>query len=442
MPFHPDDTIVALATARASGGRAIVRITGSNARSITETVFFADGHLAPRQMTIGELRLPNVHSPLPASCLYTQAPATYTGQDLIELHTISSPPLIDHLITTILNTGARAAHPGEFTLRGFLNGKRDLVQSEAVAAVIDARSNDELQLALAQLAGGVTTPLAGLREDMLNLLADLEAGLDFVNEDIEFVDRTQQLLRLGKALAQVMLVQKKLDARTLTSTRFRVVLVGEPNAGKSSLFNALLNQPHAIVSEEAGTTRDYLVQPLNLGDDLIIDLIDTAGRQSALTPIETDAQRHALDQTRIAELVLWCVERTHLLTARPPADLDGRTTLCIATKCDETALVPEGWLATSAAIGEGIKALREIIAEHARSHAATGLSPSQSRCRHHVDICLGHLRKAHSLVLFEDPTELIALELRLALEQIGELVGAVYTEDLLDRIFSRFCIGK
>ncbi|VTS04660.1 tRNA modification GTPase [Tuwongella immobilis] len=439
---HPDDTIVALATARGPGGRAILRITGPKAFDLASTVFQGHTPLAPRQMVPGILNLPSFSSPIPATCCGNRAPATYTGQDLVELHLLSSPPILDELTTALLNQGARSAQPGEFSLRGFLNGKRDLVQSEAVAAVIDARSTDELQQALSQLAGGVTSPLAGLREDLLNLLADLEAGLDFVDEDIEFVDHTQQLHRIAKAMAQVTLVQKKLADRTLSTDRFRVVFAGAPNAGKSSLFNALIGQNHAIVSEEAGTTRDYLVQPLTVDSEITVDLIDTAGRQDAETVIESAAQAHAMEQSRAAELVLWCVDRSELLTARPPADLEGRTTLPIATKCDEVDFVPAGWIATSAHTGTGLDRIRLEIADHARSYQSTGLTPSQSRCRHHVEICLSHLRKAHSLVLFEDPTELIALELRLALEQLGELVGAVYTEDLLDRIFSRFCIGK
>src|SRR5207302_11420709 len=191
-------------------------------------------------------------------------PRSYTAQDLCELHTVSAPPLIDLLIAELLNGGARAAQPGEFTLRAFLAGKLDLTRVEAVLGVIEARNRNELTAALAQLAGGVTQPLHGLREDLLNLLADIEAGLDFTDEDIRFVNQVEILTRLAKGLAQLTLLRKQLEQRAVGSAQFRVVLAGRPNAGKSSLFNALLPDARALVSSEPGTTRDYLTRRLEI----------------------------------------------------------------------------------------------------------------------------------------------------------------------------------
>src|SRR5205823_8090 len=184
------------------------------------------------------LRLPGIASPLPADLYLWPAPRTYTGQELVELHTLGAPPLVELLIGELLRAGARAAQPGEFTLRAFLAGKLDLPRAEAVLGVIEAGNRSELKQALTQLAGGVTRPLEGLREDLLNLLADVEAGLDFTEEDIRFVDQTEMLGRLTKGLAQVVLVRKQLDQRSVGAGVFRVVLAGRPNAGKSSLFNA------------------------------------------------------------------------------------------------------------------------------------------------------------------------------------------------------------
>ncbi len=296
--------------------------------------------------------------------------------------------------------------------------------------VIEAAGEGELKNALAQLAGGMAHPLAQLREDLLNLLADIEAALDFADEDIAFVRPEELLGRLAKGLAQLTLLKKQIAQRGLGERPFRVVLAGKPNAGKSSLFNALVGRAEAIVSSEPGTTRDYLEKDVHLRD-ITLRLVDTAGLRPAADGIESAAQGLGLEQARQADLGLLCVEG-----GKKAEDL-----LPIATKCDVLS-PPAGILATSARTREGLDELRSLLAERARSRGTSSLAPSLSRCRHHVDACLGHLRQAHAIVLNEGLPELLALELRLTLEELGAIVGAVYTDDLLDRVFSRFCIGK
>src|SRR3984893_5611497 len=200
MLSDPQDTIVALSSAAGPGGRAIVRLSGPRAIHIATAVFTTNDLCLPeqRQCREGSLRLPGVAAPLPAALYVWPAPRTYTGQEMVELHTLSSPPLIELLVAQLLAAGARAAQPGEFTLRAFLAGKLDLTQAEAVLGVIEAGSRDELKQALAQLAGGVARPLQELRDDLLNLLADVEAGLDFADEDIAFVKPDEMLGRLAK----------------------------------------------------------------------------------------------------------------------------------------------------------------------------------------------------------------------------------------------------
>jgi tRNA modification GTPase len=439
------DTIVALSSAPGPGGRAIVRISGPAAWQVAETVFSSDQHGEPaqRRLYAGRLRLPGLTETLPADLYYWPAPHTYTGQDLVEIHTWSCPPLIDLLIGQLLSGGARAAQAGEFTLRAFLAGKLDLTRAEAVLGVIEAGSRDALQHALAQLAGGLARPLQVLRDDLLDLLAEIEAGLDFAEEDIQFVNQEELLKRLARGIAQVTLVQKQLVQRAVSGRPFRVVLAGRPNAGKSSLFNALAGADAALVSPEPGTTRDYLVCILKV-DGVPIELVDTAGWREAAGSVEAQAQNLGRDQADQADLLLACLEagqpvsdtdRALLARTAPPAVVG------IATKCDLAAAPPE-LLPTSAVTGVGLERLRALLGERARAHARPGLAPSVSRCRHHVEAILGHLRQAHAAVLFEDPGEILALELRGALDDLGEMVGAVYSEDLLDRIFSRFCIGK
>lgn len=433
-------TIVALSSAPGPGGRAIVRLSGPAALRLAVAAFHAGEVVRPDQRRCypGRLELVGVPSPLPADLYVWPAPRTYTGQELTEIHTLSCLPLVDRLIAQLLDAGARAARPGEFTLRAFLAGKLDLTRAEAVLGVIEAGDRDQLRHALAQLAGGVTRPLQGLREDLLDLLAEVEAGLDFSEEDIQFVSRDALLTRLAKGMAQVTLLRRQLDQRAVAGRPFRVTLAGPPNAGKSSLFNALTGAT-ALVSPEPGTTRDYLVHRLDL-NGVTVELIDTAGWQSATAPVEEQAQSLGREQTEQADLVLLCSEAG--LPQQPgQAALPASQVVHLATKCDRAAPPPDH-LPTSALTGTGIDALRQLLTERARKQAQPPLAPSLSRCRHHVEKCLEHLRRAHAVVLYEDPPELLALELRGALDELGEMVGAVYTDDLLDRIFSRFCVGK
>ena len=441
MRALPDDTIVALATAPGPGARAIVRLSGPACSSVLKAVFAPADAVPPPpgRFVGGAVALPGVHSPLPADLFFWHGPNSYTGQDVAELHVISCQPLLDLLVSSLLAAGARAAGPGEFTQRAFLAGKLDLTRAEAVGAVIEAGGRAELRQALTQLAGGMSKPLSEVREDLLDLLADVEAALDFADEDIRFVEGDEILRRLGRAMARVMLAGKQLESRGVANETFRVVLAGRPNAGKSSLFNALCGA-RALVSDEPGTTRDYLSHKLDL-DGAKVELIDSPGWRPADGEIERQAQELGRQQQAEADLTLVCVESGSEPDADERAALDGeRPALLIATKCDLRQA--RSGLATSAVTGAGLSELRATLSRRARERPAPALAPSVARCRHHVAACLEHLRRAHALVLEQDPPEILALELREALHQLGELAGAVYTDDLLDRVFSRFCIGK
>ncbi len=441
MTPHTEDVIVALSTAVGPGGRAVLRLSGPGAANVAAPLFRPEVAPQPgRRRLEGSLHLPGLASPLPADLYLLPAPHTYTGQDVVEIHTLSCPPLLDLLTAALLQGGARAARPGEFTMRAFLAGKLDLTRAEAVQAVVESGDEDELKRALTQLAGGLARPLEGLREDLLNLLADVEAALDFADEDISFVGRDDLLHRLTRGLAQLTTASRQLDARGVGDRPFRVVLAGLPNAGKSSLFNALGGA--ALVSPQPGTTRDYLVQRLDLGG-AAVELVDTPGWRPGTDAIEEQAQALGREQAGEADLLLLC-----LPADEPPRPEDAETlrqerppVLGIVTKSDLGNPHP-ALPAVSAVTGEGLEALREALAERVRSRPRPALASSLGRCRGHVEACLACLRRAHSAVLFDEPAELLALELRGALEQLGEMVGAVYTDDLLDRIFSRFCIGK
>lgn len=480
---HPDETIVAVSSAPGSGARAIVRISGPNARTVVDAVFRANGGRQPPEITPtqresssslggptsptrylvpGSLRLTGVHSPLPATLYFFPGPRSYTGQDLAEIHTVGSPPLVEQLVTDLLNAGARPAQPGEFTLRAFLAGKKDLPQAEAVHAVIEAGTDTDLQAALAQLAGGITRPLEALREDLLNLLADLEAALDFADEDIQFIGQPETLARISAALEQLDVLQRQLDDRTVSGRPLRVVFVGQPNAGKSSLFNALAGG-NAIVSPVPGTTRDYLTKQFDL-NGVNVELIDTAGWQAGGDTIEEQAQQLGRDAAGRADVILWCDEHGEFGAADASRlEASGAEVLRVWTKRDQAsggrqpaecsprprssqaprgADTPRSPVLTSVVIPGGTELLRTALSDIVLSLTRPALAPSQSRCRHHVAACAEHLRATRDHVAADDPPELAASALRAALDQLGEITGAVYTTDLLDRIFSRFCIGK
>src|SRR5947209_2463286 len=214
----PQDTIVALSSAPGPGARAVVRLSGHAALAVARRVFSSADPLeaGKRHIYSGTVLLAAVASPLPADLYYWTAPRSYTGQDVVELHTASSPPLVELLVSACLSAGARAAGAGEFTMRAFLAGKLDLTRAEAVLGVIEAGTRDELKQALAQLAGGVNLPLQRLRDDLLNLLADIEAGLDFTDEDLHFVKQEELLQRVTQGLAQLVLLQKRLAQRALS----------------------------------------------------------------------------------------------------------------------------------------------------------------------------------------------------------------------------------
>lgn len=481
---HPDDTIVAVSSASGPAPRAIIRVGGPNARAVVAKVFVPSEEadpplkregqktLAPpsfsgkgagggrlplsgRRLIPGSLRLTGVHSPLPASLYFFAGPRSYTGQDIAEIHTVGSPPLVERLVVDLLAAGARPARPGEFTMRAFLAGKKDLPQAEAVQAVIEAGTDADLTAALAQLAGGVSRPLEALRDDLLNLLADVEAALDFADEDIEFVGKADTLRRIERAMEQVEAVRKQLDDRTISRRPVRVALVGLPNAGKSSLFNSLAGGT-ALVSSIPGTTRDYLTKPLTLAG-VAVELIDTAGWQDATDTIEEQAQRLGREQTMHADVIVWCDERGEFGEAdESRLNATGALVLKLRTKSDllneprpqgsgEGKPLPCGrgsLFSVSVVVPNGLDALRATLGDIMVSLTRPALAPSQSRCRHHVIACLDQLREAHALAANDEPPELLALTLRGTIDALGEMTGAVYTNDLLDRIFSRFCIGK
>ncbi len=444
--LDPSDTIVAISSPAGPAPRGIVRLSGPRALEIALEGFQGGGStpIPRRPSTLsGLLRLDDPAAVLPVTLVVWPGPRSYTGQPVAEIHTIGSPPLLDHLLARCLARGCRRAERGEFTLRAFLAGRIDLAQSEAVLRVIEARSPAQLEGALRELAGGLAGPVRAVRDRLLERLVELEANLDFVDEaDIPPVARRALIDDLAASARGLTVLIDRHRARDRSGARPRVVLAGAPNTGKSRLFNALLDDDRAIVAPLAGTTRDDVTADTEF-DGLAIELVDTAGEEPACSPIAAAAQARRADLVTRADLVLRCIpaDGSEAGTIRPS---DPRT-MPILSKADLAArpAAPDV-IATSAITGLGLASLRSAIAERLRSIAAGDGSDRAigPESRDALERASGSVAAALALATERASEELIAVELRQAIDDLGMLVGAVVSEDILDRIFRRFCVGK
>jgi tRNA modification GTPase len=465
----PHDTIAAIASPAGGAARGVIRISGPQAIDCVAPLWRPDASNAvpldslPRATRLtGSFVADSFSAAVPGSLLVWPDARSYTRQPSVEIHTVGSPPILQAMLKTLCRSGARLAAPGEFTLRAFLAGRLDLTQAEGVLGVIESRDRHELDVAVAQLAGGMGGPLVRLRDELLELLAHLEAGLDFVEEDIEFIARDELRAKLVAAATQVHDLDHRMAARGTLRDSVRVVLIGAPNVGKSSLFNALLKRSAALVSPLAGTTRDYLMGELVL-DGATIELVDTAGvaptghnfdqNEAALQPnasrdIDTAAQQVTSHARRDATVELLCLDASRPLDAWEEEQLAAPDRRIVAfTKADQASVATHmaGAVTTSSKTGQGLDELchrlRAVVLDRV-GDASDVVAATAARCHDSVRRAALSLAEAVRHVDDRAGEELVAAELRAAIDELGLVVGAIYTDDLLDRIFSRFCIGK
>ena len=460
MPLDLDDTIVALASPPGPALRGIVRVSGSATADVVASLFRPNEDSAnwrasklPRRFT-GQLELSSIIVPVPVALMYWPTRRSYTGQPMAEFHLIGSAPLLEATIEHLCENGTRLARRGEFTMRAFLSGRIDLLQAEAVLGVIEATDHEELQKALSQLGGRMTSRLGQVRADLIALLGDLEAGLDFVEEDIEFITKPEMARRLEDALLAVRKLAEDSASRLPAGYRRRVVLAGLPNAGKSTLFNRLIGQQKAIVSPIAGTTRDYLTATLRL-DSMDVELIDTAGWENAADLIMEHAQALRGEQVSASDLVVWCtaadlseIEQTEDRQLGEFAEKQCSAVLRVITRTDVVTgriQMDGSAMQISAETGLNVNAFRDqllSVLSQANASRSELLGTTAVRCRdslHRTILSLQHALLAASENLGD---ELISMEIRHALHELGTILGDVYTDDILDHIFSNFCIGK
>lgn len=457
-----DDTIAAIATARGRAALAIVRLSGPEACRIAASCFRgANLEAVPSHTAHFGYVLSPTGEPLDqVVATVFRAPRSYTGEDVVELTCHGGDLAPQLILEALLHHGARMAEPGEFTLRAFLNGKLDLAQAEAVADLIHAGSTRAHRTALAHLQGRYSEQLRRLRDDLLELCAYVELELDFSEEDVEFADRARLCALLDRTAQFLQDLLNSYRLGELLRDGVRVVIGGRPNAGKSTLLNALLGQDRAIVSPLPGTTRDQIEAEAEI-EGLRFRFVDTAGLRSTEDLVESEGVRRAQQAIEAAHVLLYVFDLTLGLDAEEQAFLNtlsaAHPTLPILVIGNKRDLVASPALPT---LRWPVLALS---AHHARTHpaelkpllqklidvVAADLSSMDAsavvmnlRHRQHLARALEAVQAAGTVLNQRISSDLLALELRRALHELGAITGEITTEDVLDQIFSRFCIGK
>ncbi|QGU33760.1 tRNA uridine-5-carboxymethylaminomethyl(34) synthesis GTPase MnmE [Thermochromatium tepidum] len=442
------DTIAAIATPPGMGGVGIVRVSGPQAPAIAAAIL---GRIPePRRAVLGVFHESDGTFIDMGLALYFQAPHSFTGEDVLELQGHGGPVVMDLLLRRCLELGARLARPGEFSERAFLNGKLDLVQAEAVADLIESSTSLAARLAGRSLQGVFSQRIAALLERLIQLRLQVEAGLDFPDEELDLAEDTRLAADLHRLVADVEQLLTDAHQGQIIREGLAVVIAGAPNVGKSSLLNALCGTEAAIVTAIPGTTRDLLKFDIQV-DGLPIRIIDTAGLRHSQDPVEREGVRRAQAALNDADLVLWVrsVDQEPDASIRSSFPTDCPVIL-IRNKIDlvgEPARLVERdgevEIALSAVTGAGLELLRGQIKAHAGLSAhPEGAFIARRRHLEALERARSTLQAAAANLELRLGAELVAEELHLAQRALGEITGEFTSEDLLNRIFSSFCIGK
>ncbi len=454
-------TIAALATAPYPAGLAVVRISGSQARAVLRAIFLAKHHPVDdhRRLVLGKV-VDHRNGQVIDSALavYMPGPQSFTGEDIAEIQFHGGPLLVERILQSLSSFGIVPAEPGEFSKRAFLNGKMDLTQAEAIADVINATSKTALKLASEQLQGKLKGLIDQIAEPLRNHLAELEAGLDFSDEDIE--PGTIRLI-------QTAIEDTRLKLHNLLGTYayghvvrrgYRVLLCGRPNAGKSSLLNTLLGKKRAIVTEIAGTTRDLIEEEIILGGYRFV-LCDTAGLHATEDVVEKIGIEQTLERLEWADLIILIADATdkqslwrellpHINKTNKPLwlvvnkiDLAPDCVGMIEVDSEGEHRCSEQFYLSTVTHG-GIEAFKDGLVDIVKQHLASGAEENFIVTSERHRDCLARAESALSRAAQLKEPELLSFEIRSALTTLEELVGRTYTEDILGRIFSKFCVGK
>ncbi|MGA9545345.1 MAG: tRNA uridine-5-carboxymethylaminomethyl(34) synthesis GTPase MnmE [Candidatus Sulfotelmatobacter sp.] len=459
-----DDTIVAIATPPGRGGIGVVRIAGPQAREIAKPMLRLNHDLEPGRAIFGEFiepckaGAPHEQRIDEVVVTYFAKPHSYTTDDIVEIAAHGSPVVLRHIVELCVAAGARLAEPGEFTMRAFLNGRIDLTQAEAVRDLIDSQTLYQAKIAAQQLEGALSRRLQPIKQKLVELIAVLEAGIDFAEDDVSVLPDSTILERIAGVRQPLDQLAASFAYGKIVHQGLTLAIVGRPNVGKSSLFNRLVERERAIVTATPGTTRDLVSETVALGG-IPIQLVDTAGIRNALDEAESIGIRKSMEALADADLVLVVLDASQPKNSEDIELLrhaEGRPAIVVANKCDLAtsgqwsvvsgqSSIGQPRVRASALTGEGIAELRAEILRHIDGETgAQAEAGFLTNVRHKglVQESLTGLKAASRAVAAKVPHEMLLLDLYSALRPLDAITGATTTDDILNLIFSTFCIGK
>ena len=465
-----DDTIVAIATPPGRGGIGVVRFAGPEARKIAEPMLRLTRELEPGRAVFGELLEVHAGADAPSDSAkpaattridevvvtYFAKPHSYTTDDIVEISAHGSPVVLNHILEMAMASGARLAEPGEFTMRAFLNGRIDLTQAEAVRDLIESQTLYQAKVAAQQLEGALSHRLQPIKKKLVDLIARLEAGIDFAEDDVSVLPAPEILKQIAAVQSPLQELAASFSYGKLVHQGLTLAIVGRPNVGKSSLFNRLVERERAIVTATPGTTRDLVTETVSIGG-IPVKLVDTAGIRRAIDEAESIGIRKSMEALADADLVLVVLDATQPMSDEDRellGQVEGRSAIVVENKADlrDAATSRSGSgvstcsaLATSAITGEGIPELRKEILRYlggdSRAQTESGFLTSL-RHQNLVTAAVAGLTAAEAAVHNRIPHEMLLLDLYSSLRPLDEITGATTTDDILNLIFSTFCIGK
>lgn len=458
LPHNESDTVAAIATAPGEGGVAIVRLSGPLAFPIADTIFRGPATPPSKQpthvilhgtITTGAAEVDDV------LLLLMRAPRSYTREDVVEIQGHGGPVTARRILRCVINAGARLAEPGEFTRRAFLNGRLDLLQAEAVLDLVRARTDRAASAAVEQLEGSLSRVFTDLYDRILSVATDLEAALDFPDDELPPIHTPDILARLRETLSLSNQLLATWDEGHILRDGAIAVITGKPNVGKSTMLNAVLGRSRAIVSPRPGTTRDTIEEYVSL-DGIPLRLVDTAGLRASDCDIEIEGIRRTHEHVAKADIRIHMLDASTSLDATDRehlATLNPSRSIVVLNKTDLGCAISAGELATHRVVrtslvsGQGVddvkRALLSVLSSNFDLHAPPHAVISE-RHRSLLVAAVDELNAAEALIASgaEDATVPAAQSLRVALERLGEITGRAYTDELLTSVFSRFCIGK